>query len=217
MPGWRLRWLPPASTIEPSSSGARRFGWIPTICVGTSRSGQCSAGPWRCRAKRSPSAARFCDQEPDAVEAIVILGSALAAQGEVERSDSPPRASLGARSTERPGPIRPGPGSLRSRAVSRRRRSSQRGDSSSARRCADVVADGLDSGDEPGSARSAMERGRSNWPIGDPAFRRPRAAGLRCAGRGAGRNRGVLRGRRRGRASVDRCPGPRRQRVGRRH
>ena len=82
---WRLRWLAQAGTIEPSPSGARPFGWPPTIWqarLGLADAllagGDAGEAVAQCR--------EILKQEPGAIEAIVILGAALAAEGQVEEA-----------------------------------------------------------------------------------------------------------------------------------
>ena len=100
---WRVLLLPPAGTIEPSSSGARSFGWPPPI------GRRVSAWPMHCwLAEILNEAATECrevmKQEPSAVEAIAILGAALVAEGQAEEALATVEARRGDRSAQCPRP-----------------------------------------------------------------------------------------------------------------
>ena len=113
-------------------------------------------------------------QEPGAVEAIAILGTPWL-----------PRAKSKKQSPTWSEPWKLDPRNARAHfqvalalsrswAVAECHRASQRGNSSSARRCPDVVAGGLDSGDESRSVGSRWSAGGRTGQPSDRAFRRPR-------------------------------------------
>ena len=190
---------------------ARDHSVDPHLFASTSRPGRCSAGQRRrrrsgCRVPRGPEAGARLDRSDRR-----YWGRPWPPRAK-SRKQSPTWSKPWSSNRTTPAAhFQPGPGSLRSRAVQ-----------SAVAHLNEAIRLRPDNvrccGKRPGFwrrariPRSAMERGRSSWPASDPAFRGPRAARLRCAGRCAGRNREVLRGRRRGRASVDDGAAARRQR-----
>ena len=114
-------------------------------------------------------------QQPGEIEAIVDSGCGLGRRRQCRGSTSPIEAGFGARSAQRPSPLLAGRSLAGPRAVTKCRRASQRGDSPGARRCVDVVANRLDSGDKSRSLNSRWTAGDRVGQECDRAFHRPRA------------------------------------------
>ena len=129
---WRWRSTPPASTIEPSPSCARPFGWPPP------RWKHVSAWPMLCwpaemLVKRLTECREILKQEPGAIEAIVILGAALAAAGQVEEALPHLKRALELDPRQRPAHFHLGLALYDRGQSTKCHRASQRGNSPSAR------------------------------------------------------------------------------------
>ena len=207
-----------AARRRPARSSDRRVArglrLAPTAVGSTSRPGRCSAGHG-IPAKRLP-VPRGPEQEPGSIEAIALLGAALAAEGKVEEAiptSSEPWSST--RATPRPTStwacFSPMAGDRRARSLISTRRSAF--SLTTSRRC------GRRLGFWPRAPipRLVTERGRPTWPGVRSDFPGAKSCAAGRSGRRTGRKRGVFGGRRRGRASVNDGPASRRRGNGRRH